>query len=214
MINHLVHQDTFGLTTSATVDEELGMAEQSHSWCNLYRLLRRVFRSHRFKDVHVEVLYQRYFLRMNQSNLTSLLGLLIATASVFTVLNYTLGGEHGLLQGVIMGLFALLYLGLELLVTRSFLNEVYLIVFSYIILASFVGTELVLTIDVTSKSAVTGAWSTVFFIYITYTFLPLHVRESCICGFLLGATQLACALGLNFANPNIWKQVWRTHTAE
>ena len=172
--------------------------------------MKRVFRSHRFKDVHVEVLYQRYFLRMNQTNLTSLLALLIATALVFTVLNYAAGGNQGLLQGIIIGLFALLYVGLELLVTRSFLNEVYLIVFSYIILASFVGTELVLDLDNARKSAVAGAWSTVFFIYITYTFLPLHVRESSICGCLLGVTQLACALSVNFEDTNVWKQVTTT----
>lgn len=183
------------------------LADHSQDWWNLCHLLRRVFRSHRFKNVHVEVLYQRYFLRMNQSNLTSLLALLIVTAVVFSVLNYTLGGDHGLLQGVIMGLFALLYLGLELLVTRSFLNEVYLIVFSYVILGSFVGTELVLALDPVRKSAVSGAWSTIFFIYLTYTFLPLHVRESSICGCLLGVAQLACALSLNTDDPNLSRQV-------
>ena len=90
---------------------------------------------------------------------------------------------------------------------RSFLNEVYLIVFSYVILGSFVGTELVLALDPSRKSAVAGAWSTIFFIYLTYTFLPLHVRESSICGSLLGLAQLACALGLNMEDPNLWRQV-------
>lgn len=174
----------------------------------MFHLIRRVFRSHRFKNVHVEVLYQRYFLRMNQSNLTSLLALLALTALIFTVLNYALvGGDHGLLQGVIMGLFALLYLGLEILVTRSFLNEVYLIVFSYVILGSFVGTELVLALDPARRSAVAGAWSTIFFIYLTYTFLPLHVRESSICGCLLGVAQLTCAFSLNMDDPNLGRQV-------
>ena len=78
----------------------------------------RVFRSHLYKNVHVEVLYQRYFLRMNQSNLISLLALLITTALVFCVLNYAFGGDQGFIQAIIMGLFALLYFGLELLVTR------------------------------------------------------------------------------------------------
>lgn len=204
----LIHlQEVYAATAASTIDQDFVLPDGRRSWWNICHLFRRVFRSHRFKDVHVEVLYQRYFLRMNQSNLTSLLALLIVTATVFTVLNYAIGGDHGLLQGVIMGLFALLYVGLELLVTRSFLNEVYLIVFSYIILASFVGTELVLALDQARKSAVAGAWSTVFFIYITYTFLPLHVRESCICGCLLGVTQLACALSLNFEDTNLWKQV-------
>ncbi len=206
-------QEEYATATATATSREFVVVDDGRSWWNVCHLLKRVFRSHRFKDVHVEVLYQRYFLRMNQSNLTSLLALLIATALVFTVLNYAVGGDHGLLQGVIMGLFALLYVGLELLVTRSFLNEVYLIVFSYIILASFVGTELVLALDQARRSAVAGAWSTVFFIYITYTFLPLHVRESSICGCLLGVTQLACALSLNFEDPNLWRQV-RQHIGE
>nr|CAH0106081.1 unnamed protein product [Daphnia galeata] len=200
-------QEEYGTTAPATINHEFVLLDERRCWWNLCHLLKRVFRSHRFKDVHVEVLYQRYFLRMNQTNLTSLLALLIATALVFTVLNYAAGGNQGLLQGIIIGLFALLYVGLELLVTRSFLNEVYLIVFSYIILASFVGTELVLALDNARKSAVAGAWSTVFFIYITYTFLPLHVRESSICGCLLGVTQLACALSVNFEDTNVWKQI-------
>ena len=155
------------------------------------------------------MLYQRYFLRMNQSNLASLLALLIITALVFGGLNLfsALSGKQSIIQAVIMGLLALLYLALELLVTRSFLNEVYLIVFSYVVLASLVGTELVLALDASRRSAATGAWCTVFFIYLTYTFLPLHIRESSICGSLLGLAQLVCALTLNMDDPNLWRQV-------
>ena len=103
---------------AAKAEQESILVDHSRDWWNICHLLGRVFRSHRFKNVHVEVLYQRYFLRMNQSNLTSLLALLITTALVFSVLNYTLGGDHGFLPCLIMGLFAILYFGLELLVTR------------------------------------------------------------------------------------------------
>ena len=47
-----------------------------------------LFRSHRFRNVQVEVLYQRYFLRMNQNNMASLLGLLICISLVLIVVNY------------------------------------------------------------------------------------------------------------------------------
>ena len=190
-------------------EQESILNDHSEDWWNLARVLRRVFRSHRFKNIHVEVLYQRYFLRMNQSNLTSLLALLIGTSLVFFVLNCLMAfkGHHGLIQGVTLGVFLLLYLGLELLVTRSFLNEIYLIVFSYVVLGSFVGTELVLALDPARKSTVTGSWCTIFFIYLTYTFLPLHVRESSVCGCLLGLAQLACALTLNMEDANLWRQV-------
>lgn len=179
----------------------------STSWWNCWELLGRVFRSHRFKDVHVEMLYQRYFLRMNQSNLTSLLALLIVISLTCAGLMYAYVGEHSLVQAIIMAVFALVYLGLELLVTRSFLNEVYLIVFSYIIFCSFLGTQLLLALDAERKSALAGAWATVFFIYLTYTFLPLHIRESLICGTLLGLTQIVCVATTYPDNPVQWRQV-------
>ena len=106
-----------------------------------------------------------------------------------------------------MLVFALIYVGLELLVTRSFLNEIYFIVFSYVMLGSFFGTELLLVLDPVRKSAITGTWCTVFYIYLTYTFLPLHIRESSTCGGLLGLVQLVCAFIINMDDPNLWKQV-------
>ena len=90
-----------------------------------------------FQNVHVEVLYQRYFLRMNQNNMTSLLTLLIAIAVTMIVVNYILSDADSIAQGVTLGVFSILYILLVILMTRSFLNEVYLIIFSYIVLASF-----------------------------------------------------------------------------
>ena len=125
----------------------------------MWALFRRVFRSHRFKvchfivlsiliivvqNVHVEVLYQRYFLRMNQNNMTSLLTLLIAIAVTMIVVNYILSDADSIMQGVTLGVFSIMYLILVILMTRSFLNEVYLIIFSYIVLASFFGIEVIL----------------------------------------------------------------------
>ena len=112
------------------------------------------FRSHRFRNVQVEVLYQRYFLRMNQNNMVSLLGLLICISLVLIVTNHLMySSNHSSLlqvsnmllyeiwyvsksliflsQGVTLGVFTLMYLLLVILMTRCFLNEVYLIIFSY-----------------------------------------------------------------------------------
>ncbi|XP_049884907.1 adenylate cyclase type 6 [Pectinophora gossypiella] len=47
--------------------------------------LRALCASHRFHNLHVEMLYQRYFLRMNQTNMTHLLGLLLAVAVALLV---------------------------------------------------------------------------------------------------------------------------------
>ncbi|KAM3956898.1 LOW QUALITY PROTEIN: adenylate cyclase type 6 [Aphomia sociella] len=47
--------------------------------------VRALCASHRFNNLHVEMLYQRYFLRMNQTNMTHLLGLLLAVAVALMV---------------------------------------------------------------------------------------------------------------------------------
>ena len=49
--------------------------------------------------------------------------------------------DGGIVQGATLGVLALMYLILFILMTRTSLNEVYLIIFSYIILASFFGIE-------------------------------------------------------------------------
>ena len=49
-----------------------------------------LFRSHRFRNIQVEVLYQRYFLRMNQNNIASLLVLLICISIVLILVNHVM----------------------------------------------------------------------------------------------------------------------------
>ena len=171
--------------------ESILLDRSNGSWWNMLSLCKRVFRSHRFRNVQAEVLYQRYFLRMNQNNMASLLGLLIAISVTMIVVNhlsfpealsgmkttdkivecciiqnnntilkdynntnnYTLSDDSGfesawfatsdggIVQGATLGVLALMYLLLLVLMTRKSLNEVYLIIFSYIILASFFGIE-------------------------------------------------------------------------
>ena len=145
-----------------------------------------------FQNVHVEVLYQRYFLRMNQNNMTSLLSLLIAIAVTMIIVNYELSSADSIMQGVTLGVFSIMYLILVILMTRSFLNEVYLIIFSYIVLASFFGIEVLIVLDSDPRSANAGVWCTMFFIYMTYTLLALHVEECTVSGLLLGFTQVIC----------------------
>ena len=169
--------------------ESILIDHSNGSWWNMLTLCKRVFRSHRFRNVQAEVLYQRYFLRMNQNNMASLLGLLIAISITMIAVNHmsfqapfsnadpdtannvvlvqinqtikesnngftniSVTDNHfdsawfatsdgGIVQGATLGVLALLYLLLLILMTRTALNEVYLIIFSYIILASFFGIE-------------------------------------------------------------------------
>ena len=127
---------------------------------------------------------------MNQNNMTSLLSLLIAIAVTMILVNYELSSADSIMQGVTLGVFSIMYLILVILMTRSFLNEVYLIIFSYIVLASFFGIEVLIVLDSDPRSANAGVWCTMFFIYMTYTLLALHVEECTVSGLLLGFTQV------------------------
>lgn len=190
-------------------DVESIMRDHTDDWWNMFALCKRVFRSHRFRNVQVEVLYQRYFLRMNQNNMASLLGLLISISLTMIVVNHLMysSTQNSILQGVTLATFTVMYLLLVALMTRSFLNEVYLIIFSYIILASFFGIEVLIVLDSDPRSAASGVWCTMFFIYMTYTLLALHLQECTVAGLLLGFTQLAAAAGLNYHDPNMSKQL-------
>ena len=113
--------------------ESILLDHSNGSWWNMLMLCKRVFRSHRFRNVQAEVLYQRYFLRMNQNNMVSLLGLLICISIMLIVINHLFYSttQNSIIQMVTLGAFTVMYILLVILMMRCFLNEVYLIIFSY-----------------------------------------------------------------------------------
>ncbi|CAL4076326.1 unnamed protein product, partial [Meganyctiphanes norvegica] len=189
-------------------EEVESILQERSSWWDMCGLCKQVFRSHQFKNIHVEVLYQRYFLRMNQSNLTSLLGLLIVVVLLMLVLNYLLNVTSSTtMHAIFLGVFALVYILLEILLAKLILlNEVYLIIFSYVILISFFGMELLIVLSSEPHTASAGVWATLFFIYMTYTLLPLRIPEATIGGLLLSVAQIACAAAHNADDAYLWKQ--------
>lgn len=193
------------------VDEKLDKTKSRFSLLSdLCFFLRRIFRVHNFENGQVEYLYQRYFLRLNQSNLNAMLGLLIIICVVLIVLNYVLGNgpwRTSPVRGVTLGSFIIIYIILEILLTRSFVNEIHIIVFSFIILASFFGIEILVSLDSQIRTATSGVWCTLFFIYSTYALLPLPMQETVTSGLLLSVVQLAFAIGVNYEDHFIWKQV-------
>lgn len=76
------------------------------TWWHIRRLFHHLCRSHLFKNPEVEMLYQRYFLRMNQSNVTHLLGLLLALCSVIGLLQLVVALFSSSLGGLEPGLIA------------------------------------------------------------------------------------------------------------
>ncbi|XP_069187438.1 adenylate cyclase type 6 isoform X2 [Procambarus clarkii] len=215
VIEHYHKSGLVGTSSSRSPTEEEAPQEEVESilqdsgrWWDFCALCSRVCKSHQFKNIHVEVLYQRYFLRMNQSNMISLLGLMIVVVLVMLCLIYILGIAKFIFQVVTLTIFALLYLVLEVLLWRIKLNEVYLIVFSYLILISFFGLEILVTLSSEPPTASAGVWATLFFIYMTYTLLPLRVPEATAGGILLSVTHLVCVITTNSQHsPFLWKQL-------
>ncbi|XP_055544586.1 adenylate cyclase type 6 [Wyeomyia smithii] len=71
-----------------------GMCDTSRCWSHIKCLFNGIICSHKFKNVQVEMLYQRYFLRMNQSNAVHivwlLLGLIFILALIHLVFTFIL----------------------------------------------------------------------------------------------------------------------------
>lgn len=213
---------TIGDTTT-TDDKNRGLGRLLNYRChpsggvacgNPSAIVGRIFEDHGFDNAQVEYLYQRYFLRLNQSNLTSMLGLLVVISLVLLVYNYALSGGNGsgqpltsTVRAVTLGLFIVVYVVLEFLLTRSFVNEVYLVAFSYVIFGSFFGIEVLVALDTQSRSATCGVWCTLFFIYLTYTQLPFSMQEAVASGVILSALQLTLAVVINYSDAFLFKQI-------
>ncbi|XP_063224763.1 adenylate cyclase type 6 [Bacillus rossius redtenbacheri] len=189
------------------------------TWSHLRRLLHRLCRSHRFKNLEVEMLYQRYFLRMNQSNMTHLLGLLLALCSVLGLLQiasvFGAGSQDPLRSGVppeaaAMGLTLtcciLVYGGLMVVLAKPALNELYLLGVSYVVLATFLALQLTLASAAERRAPTSGAWAAVFFTYLTYALLPVRLQEAAGGGAALAAAHLGLAAYLNFQDGDLLRQ--------
>lgn len=174
-----------------------------------WRRLVQVFRSKRFQSAKLERLYQRYFFQMNQSSLTVLMGVLVLVCGVMLLFLCLPGSPHVPAAAALAGATAL-FLLLMVLCSRSAFPQDYMWVVSYVVLGLLAGVQALGTVAVAPRSAAEGVWWSVFFIYITYTLLPVRMRAAVLAGVLLSALHLAIAWHRNAADPFLWKQV-RTH---
>ncbi|XP_069690634.1 adenylate cyclase type 6 isoform X2 [Periplaneta americana] len=212
-------QEGGGAADSTDVESILLMSSRpsggaAATWWHIRRLLHRLCRSHRFKNLQVEMLYQRYFLRMNQSNMTHLLGLLLALCSVLGLFElatalFSNSGlrEPGLLAvGMTLTCCSAVYAGLVAVLSRPALNELYLLGVSYVVVATFLALEVTLATATRPRAPSTGVGASMFFIYLTYSLLPIRLQEAVGAGTVLSVAHVACILYLHHDDP-IWRQV-------
>uniref|UniRef100_A0A8C3C2K4 adenylate cyclase n=1 Tax=Cairina moschata TaxID=8855 RepID=A0A8C3C2K4_CAIMO len=171
-----------------------------------WRRLLQVFRSKRFQSAKLERLYQRYFFQMNQSSLTVLMGVLVLVCGVMLLFHCLPGAPHVPAASSLAGATGL-FLLLMVLCSRSAFPQDYMWVVSYVVLGLLAGVQALGTVAAAPRSAAEGVWWSVFFIYITYTLLPVRMRAAVLAGALLSALHLAIAWHRNAADPFLWKQL-------
>lgn len=171
-----------------------------------WQRLLQVFRSKHFQSAKLERLYQRYFFQMNQSSLTVLMGVLVLVCGVMLLFHCLPGTPH-VPAAAALATATALFLLLMVLCSRSAFPQDYMWVVSYMVLGLLAGVQVLGTMAVAPQSAAEGVWWSVFFIYITYTLLPVRMRAAVLAGVLLSCLHLAIAWHRNVNDPFLWKQV-------
>jgi len=96
--------------------------------------------------------------------------------------------------------------GLVVVLSRPALNEVYLLGVSYVVVATFLALEVTLAVYTRPRAPSTGVGAAMFFIYLTYSLLPIRLQEAVGSGVVLSIAQMACVLYLH-REDTVWRQV-------
>ncbi|CAG9768347.1 unnamed protein product [Ceutorhynchus assimilis] len=173
----------------------------------LVRLLRKLCSTHQFKNEQVEMLYQRYFLKMNQSNMTNLISLLLLLCIGFLLLGVAdfivphPEESHSIYEDttrfdylvVLMCTSACciaVYGVLLTVVSKPAMNEVYLIIISYFILLTFVTLQICIAFFFGQNRPLIGTAFAVTSTYLTYALMPNRLKDAVLSGTILAVTEL------------------------
>ncbi len=193
--------------TYTDADDEYNSLVAQDSICCNQRSIRTVFRSKKFKNPKLEQLYQRYFFKLNQNNLTLLMALLSALCVLLVIFHYV-GGSTTVAKGIVLGIAFLGFISLEIIANHSSFNHLQLFIVTYIVFALVVVMVIVVSVDTTPQTASSdGIWVTVFCVLMTYTLLPVRMRLSVLAGLVLAVAHIVCAAVVNDSEPFLWKQV-------
>ncbi|XP_074031127.1 adenylate cyclase type 6 isoform X2 [Leptinotarsa decemlineata] len=165
------------------------------------RLTKKLCSTHQFRNEQVEMLYQRYFLKMNQSNMTNLISLLLAICITFLVIALTdfvmpRRPEEGvdydklLILMCTSGCCIAIYGVLLSIVSRPAMNEVYLIIISYFILVTFVTLKICISFFFGDKRPLLGTTFALASTYLTYALMPNRLKDALLSGSILAATEI------------------------
>ncbi|XP_063914214.1 adenylate cyclase type 6 isoform X1 [Zophobas morio] len=173
----------------------------------LLRLIKKLFSTHQFQNEQVEMLYQRYFLKMNQSNMTNLISLLLLLCVGFLLFAATdlvmvhhsetdLPQEHSKrLEKLLVligtsGCCIAIYGVLLAVLSKPAMNEVYLIIISYFILVTFLTLEICISFFTERQRPLLGPTFSLATTYLTYALMPIRLKDALLAGTVLALTQV------------------------
>ncbi|XP_053957170.1 uncharacterized protein LOC128862519 [Anastrepha ludens] len=108
---------------------------------------------------------------------------------------------------VVMTICVLVYASLLCILSKPAMNEIFLVLVSYVIVATFVAIEIVMSYATLPSKTYNGSSCCVVFIYMTYTMLPLRLREALIGGIALSCMHIYTSLRYTEA-PIHWQELF------
>ncbi|XP_073939369.1 adenylate cyclase type 6 isoform X4 [Castor canadensis] len=196
--------------TEVTMTTAVGRAEVTpdaapRSRGSCWRHLVRVFQSKQFRSAKLERLYQRYFFQMNQSSLTLLMAVLVLLTAVLLAFHAATAPPQPAYVAL-LACAAILFVALMVVCNRHSFREDSMWVVSYVVLGILAAVQIGGALAANPHSPSVGLWCPVFFVYITYTLLPIRMRAAVLSGLGLSALHLILAWQLNRDDDFLWKQ--------
>ncbi|KAK9693517.1 Adenylate cyclase, conserved domain [Popillia japonica] len=189
-------------------------AEQYNFLVKCKKLLCKVCSTHQFKNEQVEMLYQRYFLKMNQSNMTNLITLLlIFCISIIIVAGTDLIQNHNAdkmvphqrLDKLIVlmstsGCCVAIYGVLLAVLSKPAMNEVHLIIISYFIIITFLTLQVCICVFGGMERPIVSTIAALGYTYLTYALLPIRLKDALVAGAILSITNVVGLIILDQSN--------------
>nr|XP_036228094.1 uncharacterized protein LOC106620232 [Bactrocera oleae] len=115
--------------------------------------------------------------------------------------------ERVLVFLVVMTICVLVYASLLCILSKPAMNEIFLVLVSYVIVGTFVGIEIAVGYATLPSKSYNGSSCCVVFIYMTYTMLPLRLREALIGGIVLSCMHIYTSLRYTEATIH-WQELF------
>lgn len=196
--------DTEVTTPMGTAEVAPDTSPRSGPSC--WHRLVQVFQSKQFRSAKLERLYQRYFFQMNQSSLTLLMAVLVLLMAVLLTF-HAAPAQPQPAYVALLTCASVLFVVLMVVCNRHSFRQDSMWVVSYVVLGILAAVQVGGALAANPHSPSAGLWCPVFFVYITYTLLPIRMRAAVLSGLGLSTLHLILAWQLNSSDPFLWKQL-------